>query len=105
MYINYYNALNIGSNEIGIIGQLADIAIDVSRKKKAKNYDTTKPQGLTGQNSDNTLKKKVLCPALVKTLRECIAKTYPLIAEQVNNEKKFNKYPFRNFNEIINAKS
>lgn len=91
MHSDYNFPLNIGSDEMVTIDQLTDMAIEVSGKNIAKKYDTSKPQGVRGRNSDNTLIKKVLGWAPAKTLREGIAKTYPWIAQQVNNKKKFNK--------------
>ena len=75
--------LNIGSDEMVTINQLADIAIELSGKRLTKKYLLDKPQGVRGRNSDNTLIKRVLGWAPSTSLREGMAKTYPWIAQQV----------------------
>ena len=83
MHSDYRAPLNIGSDERVTIDELADIAIELAGRKVVKQYDTSKPQGVRGRNSDNTLIKQVLGWAPSIPLREGIARTYPWIAEQV----------------------
>jgi len=56
----YRDPLNIGSDRIVTVDELADIIINISGKKLNKVYSKTKPQGVRGRNSDNTLVRKVL---------------------------------------------
>jgi GDP-D-mannose 3',5'-epimerase len=83
MNSDYKEPLNIGSDEMVTINEMADMIIEISGKKITKKYDHTKPQGVRGRNSDNTLIKKVLGWAPSTTLKEGLEKTYPWIAEQV----------------------
>ena len=79
--------LNIGSDEMVTINELADIAMGLAGKKLKKEHQMDKPQGVRGRNSDNTLVKKVLGWAPSTSLKEGMAKTYPWIAEQVAKAK------------------
>jgi len=65
------------------INGLADLIIKISGKDITKKHDLTKPQGVRGRNSDNTLIKKVLGWAPSITLREGLEKTYPWIANRI----------------------
>jgi GDP-D-mannose 3',5'-epimerase len=46
--------VNIGSDEMVSLNQLADMIIKISKKKLGKNY-LDGPMGLRGRNSDNKL--------------------------------------------------
>jgi len=71
--------LNIGSDEMVTINELADIAIALSGKRLRKEHQLNKPQGVRGRNSDNTLIRQVLGWAPSIPLREGMARTYPWI--------------------------
>jgi GDP-D-mannose 3',5'-epimerase len=86
MQSDYNDPVNIGSDEMVTIDQLADMAIEFSGKRISKRYDTTKPQGVRGRNSDNTRVKEVLGWAPAQSLRDGIGKTYPWIAGQVSGD-------------------
>lgn len=88
MESDYTEPLNIGSSESvtinGLIGKVERVAgISCARK-----YDTTKPQGVNGRNSDNTLCKQVLDWEPSTSLVDGIMKTYPWIEEQVLRSEK-----------------
>ena len=86
--------VNIGSEEMVPINELAQIAIDLSGKDiKINNingqefidkYGFPCPIGVRGRNSDNTLYKEKLGWEQTMTLREGMAKTFNWINEQVN---------------------
>jgi len=86
MSSDYREPLNIGSDERVTIDELADMAIELAGKNVVKQYDTSKPQGVRGRNSDNTLIKQVLGWAPSIPLREGMAETYPWISEQVKKQ-------------------
>ncbi len=65
------------------INQLVDYAADAADKRIEKRYDTTKPQGVRGRNSENTLIEQVLGWRPSISLQDGIAKTYPWIDQQV----------------------
>ena len=87
MHSDYKKPLNIGSDELVTINELADIAMALAGKSLKKEYELDKPQGVRGRNSDNTLIKQVLGWAPSISLREGMAKTYPWIAEQVEKAR------------------
>ena len=86
--------VNIGSEEMVPINELAQIAIDLSSKNiKIYNidgqefidkYGFTCPLGVRGRNSDNKLYKEKLGWEPTMTLREGMAKTFEWINKQVN---------------------
>ena len=75
--------LNIGSDELVTINQLADMAAADAGKRFTKKHLLDKPKGVRGRNSDNTLIKKVLGWAPATPLREGLARTYAWIETQV----------------------
>ncbi len=83
MMSDFDQPLNVGSDELVSINQLVGIVCDVAGRKVGTTHDLTKPQGVRGRNSDNTLIKKVLGWAPGISLREGIGRTYPWVADQV----------------------
>ena len=80
--------INIGSDKLVTIDQLADIIINISGKTITKAYDTSAPQGVRGRNADITLAKKILGWEPKTTLEEGITKTYKWIELSLKREKK-----------------
>jgi len=83
MHSDVDEPLNIGSDEMVTIDELADMAIRLSGKRIAKKHDLSKPQGVRGRNSDNALIKEKLGWAPTTRLKDGMARTYPWIKEQV----------------------
>ncbi len=83
MNSDYSEPINIGSDELVTINKLADIIIKESGKKIKKKYDTSKPEGVRGRNSDNTRVKEILGWMPEVNLLEGIRGTYAWIALQV----------------------
>lgn len=79
MNSGYTKPLNLGTDELVTIDQLVDIVCQIARKRLTKRYDLSKPQGVRGRNSDNTLLRKVLKWEPKINLREGIRRTYPWI--------------------------
>lgn len=88
---DYIHPLNIGSDELVTIDELADMVIKISGKTITKEYDTSKPQGVRGRNSDNTLIKEILGWAPSTKLEDGLKKTYPWIKSQVEKTIIVNK--------------
>ena len=82
---NYTQPLNLGSDEQVSINQLVDITEEIADIKLTRKYDTSKPQGVRGRNSDNTLIKKVTGWAPSIPLEEGMQKTYDWIYEQMTS--------------------
>lgn len=83
MHSDVDEPINIGSDEMVCIDELADMAIALSGKNVTKKYDLTKPQGVRGRNSDNTLIKEKLGWTPGTALKDGMAMTYPWIEAQV----------------------
>ena len=83
MESDYAKPINIGSDRLVSINDLASMVIKLSGKKISKTYDLSAPQGVRGRNADLTLVKKVLNWQPQVTLEEGIAKTYNWIKEQL----------------------
>jgi nucleoside-diphosphate-sugar epimerase len=75
--------LNIGSDRLVTVDELIDIVEGIAGKKLARRYDTSKPQGVRGRNSDNTLVRSVLGWEPRVSLEEGLEKTYRWVDEQV----------------------
>lgn len=75
--------LNLGTDELVTVDELAEIVIGASKKKIALVHDLSKPQGVRGRNSDNTRLREVLQWEPRMMLRKGIVPTYRWIAEQV----------------------
>lgn len=94
MNSDFIGPVNIGSEEMVSINQLAQIAIDSSGKKlKIKNiegkeflskYGFECPLGVNGRNSHNALFRKMVGWEVSKPLKEGMMSTYSWIKEQVN---------------------
>ena len=82
MESDYDRPLNIGSDRLVTIDELAKIIIKISGKKLTIKHDLSKPQGVRGRNADLTLVKKILGWEPKISLEEGLAKTYKWIEEQ-----------------------
>ncbi|MFH1645374.1 MAG: NAD-dependent epimerase/dehydratase family protein [Candidatus Omnitrophota bacterium] len=85
MLSDYTKPLNIGSDRLISIDELADMAIGISGKKISKEYDTSKPQGVRGRNADLTLVNKILGWQPQVSLEDGILRTFNWISEQINS--------------------
>ena len=64
------------------INQLVDIVEDIAGIKLKRNYDLTRPKGVNGRNSDNTLIQQYLDWEPDIPLRTGLEKTYAWIYDQ-----------------------
>jgi GDP-D-mannose 3', 5'-epimerase len=83
MCSNFKDPLNIGSDRLVSINEMADIISKLAGKKINKKYLLGKPQGVRGRNSDNTLCKKVLNWEPKISLEQGLEKTYKWIKSQI----------------------
>lgn len=85
MNSDYSEPINIGSDEIISVNDLAKMVIEISGKNLKIEHDLTKPQGVRGRNSDNELIEKVLGWKPSKPLRKNMEELYAWINKQINN--------------------
>ncbi len=83
MQSDFGDPLNIGSSEMVSINGLVDIVEKLAGVRLERNYDLTKPLGVRGRNSDNTLVNSVLGWEPSTTLRHGMEKTYAWVRDQV----------------------
>jgi nucleoside-diphosphate-sugar epimerase len=83
MQSEYSEPLNLGQDRMISIDELVDIVSQIAGKRIGKSYDTTKPQGVRGRNSDNTRLRQVLDWEPQVSLEDGLARTYSWIKSQV----------------------
>ena len=87
MESEYAKPLNIGSDRLVTIDELADIITKISGKIITKKYNLSAPQGVRGRNADLALVKKVLGWEPQVSLEEGLAKTYKWIEKMGEKDK------------------
>ena len=83
---NFFGPINIGSEEMVTINQLAEMTMVIAGKKQKINH-IPGPLGVMGRNSDNKLIKDILGWAPDYSLESGLSKTYKWIEEQVIQKK------------------
>lgn len=83
MESDFHGPVNIGSDEMVSINQLAEYVMEISRKKLKINH-IPGPLGVRGRNSDNSLIKEKLGWAPNYPLKNGLEITYKWIEQQVN---------------------
>lgn len=94
---NCSQPLNIGSEEMVTINELAELAINISGKNLSihnldgvefeKKYGFSCPVGVRGRNSDNKLYKEILGWSVGDNLKVGMEKTFPWIKAQLECQK------------------
>ncbi len=84
---DFVGPVNVGSDEMVTINQLADMIADIAGKKIEKRH-IPGPLGVRGRNSDNRLIREKLGWAPSATLRQGLEKTYAWIELQVSRNSK-----------------
>jgi nucleoside-diphosphate-sugar epimerase len=87
MESDYTKPINIGSDRLVSINQLADIVAKISGKTISKTHNLLAAQGVRGRNADLTLVQKVLDWQPKVTLEDGLAQTYRWIQGQLSLEK------------------
>ena len=83
MRSDFRNPLNLGRDRMVTINQLVEIVAGIAGKRVRTTHDLSKPQGVRGRNSDNTLLAEVLGWTPAISLEEGLRRTYAWIAQQV----------------------
>jgi GDP-D-mannose 3', 5'-epimerase len=79
MASNFSEPLNLGTDRLVTINELIDLVSNIAGKKLKKHHDVSKPQGVRGRNSDNTLLNQVLGWEPAISLEDGLAITYKWI--------------------------
>jgi len=83
MESDYEKPLNIGSERLVTVDELADIIIGISGKEITRKYDVSRPQGVRGRNADISLARDRIGWQPKVGLEEGLTKTYKWIDEQI----------------------
>ncbi len=86
MRSNYKEPLNVGSDRLITINDFIDLIANIAGKKIKKRHNLTKPQGVRGRNSDNTLCKKILNWKSKIPLEEGLKRTYQWIEKELRKQ-------------------
>ena len=78
--------LNLGMDIMISVDGLVDLISDIAGKSIGKQHDLTKPQGVRGRNSDNSLLRPLLEWEPTISLRQGLEITYSWISKQIANE-------------------
>ena len=84
---DYDQPVNIGSDRLVTMNEVADMIIKISSKRIMKTYDSTQPQGVRGRNADLTLIKRLTRWSPTVSLEEGLKKTYMWISKQLHEDK------------------
>jgi GDP-D-mannose 3',5'-epimerase len=87
MFSSVRKPINIGSDRLVSINELIGLISTIAGKSLKKTYDTTKPQGVRGRNSDNTLVNELLSWSPKIPLEVGLKKTYKWINQQIKEGK------------------
>ena len=83
MASDFDKPLNLGTDRLITINGLVDLVADIAGKKLVRQHDLSKPQGVRGRNSDNSLLRKVLGWEPSISLEQGLAVTYAWIEREL----------------------
>ena len=90
MQSDFMGPVNIGSEEMVTINELAETAARVASKVVQKRHKLDAPLGVRGRNSNNDLVREKLDWDYSQTLEEGIRKTYDCICLQIYSTQEEN---------------
>jgi nucleoside-diphosphate-sugar epimerase len=83
MRSDFRQPLNMGTEEMVSVDELADLVAGLAGKKISKRHNCSKPQGVRGRNSDNSLLRRTLGWEPETPLQRGLAVTYRWIEKEV----------------------
>lgn len=83
MESGYTKPINLGTEELITVNELVDAVCSAAGKTLTKQHDLTKPQGVRGRNSDNTILAEVIGWQPEIRIAEGIKYTYDWIAGEI----------------------
>lgn len=87
MCSDFPEPINLGTEEMITVNDLYGLVSDIAKKPIALRHNTSKPQGVRGRNSDNTLIRQILNWEPKITLRDGLTETYKWIQSEVERLK------------------
>ena len=87
MESDFQGPVNIGSEEMVTINELADIAGRIANKTFSRKYKLDAPTGVRGRNSSNNLIREKLNWDFQMTLEDGLSRTYKWINDQIESQK------------------
>lgn len=88
MASRYHDPLNLGQDRMVTINGLVDMVANIAGKKIKRRHDTSKPQGVRGRNSDNSMLRRVLEWEPQVSLEEGLGRTYRWIVQELIKSKR-----------------
>lgn len=88
MASSFTDPINLGQDRMISINELVDMVAVIANKKITKQYDLSRPQGVRGRNSDNTVLRRVLQWEPQFSLEDGLAVTYRWIQSQLKSKPK-----------------
>lgn len=85
MQSNFSNPINIGTNDLIAIDDLAKMVMKIAGKELTIEHDLTKPQGVRGRNADLSLIRKELGWEPKVSLEEGMSRLYRWVESKVKN--------------------
>ena len=83
MESGYVKPINLGTEELITVNQLVDAVCSAAGKTLTRQHDLTKPQGVRGRNSDNTILAEIIGWQPEIQIGEGIKHTYDWIAGEI----------------------
>jgi GDP-D-mannose 3',5'-epimerase len=85
MESNHCDPINLGTDRLVSVNELYDIVACIAGKNIRKQYDESKPQGVRGRNSDNSMLRKILKWEPHVSFEDGMDRTYKWIKSQVRS--------------------
>ena len=86
MQSDYHHPINLGQDRMITVNDLVNMVAKIAGKTILRQHDLTKPQGVRGRNSDNTLLKTVLNWEPQVSLETGLELTYAWIYQQLQKQ-------------------
>jgi nucleoside-diphosphate-sugar epimerase len=87
-----HEALNLGTDRLVTIDELLEIIAGVAGKKLRIKHDLTKPQGVRGRNSDNTLLRERLGWEPLTPIEDGLRTTYSWIQQELQKHGRVSEF-------------
>ena len=91
MASNFHEPLNLGTDRLISINEMVDLIASIAGKILQKRHDLSRPQGVRGRNSDNSLLNRVLGWEPKISLEQGFAVTYKWIESELGRQGRIAK--------------